>query len=52
LLKTILPKLKIFSASKLDVHRRVFPGGAQITTTNNPSMKIKIAEEKGMDECC
>jgi len=37
---------KTFAADKLDVHRRVFPGGAQITTANNQSLIIKLLEYK------
>jgi len=33
-------------AAKLDVHRRVFPGGAQITTAIMPFMLIKLLRYK------
>jgi len=32
--------------TKLDVHRRVFPGETQITTTVNQSLKIKLLKWK------
>jgi len=40
------PGVKIFFSTKLDVHRREFPEGAQITTVIKQSRQIKLLECK------